>query len=230
MPRIGEKPPRVPDELKPYISSHVEETVRSVCESLNKFDPLPFGIIPSFLNSEGLILLEQLEVPRNGKCSEEDLLGHLVGGPLAQMMGRISLANMDLRHDSNGVTHSLKNETREGISIEPHRDLLDGHAVLFNYAVSGDLFYVLDGEKQRMVNNEMVVLNGAAVWGDITNFLPGEEDNDPHSGWRTNGGVTMAHAVESEGFVSRNRLLTYAHGRDTLVTQIPPELPPWPFF
>ncbi|MDB5163484.1 MAG: hypothetical protein JWS12_101 [Candidatus Saccharibacteria bacterium] len=227
MPRIGEVTPRPVEALNPYLTEGITDAVAEVCESLNKFDPLPFGIIPDFLNERGLSLLEQLDVPMNGKCPEEALLSHPVGGPLAQTMGRISLANMDLRHDSTRTTFSLKNETGENVGLEPHRDLLDGHAILFNYAVSGDLYYVLDGKRHRIKSNELVVLNGAALWGDITNFLPGEENNDPFSGWRTLGGVTMVHAVESKGFTSRNRLLAYAEGPETLVTQILPKLPSW---
>jgi hypothetical protein len=227
VPRTGEVAPRPAEALEPYLNEDTAEAIAVVCEFLNRFDPLPFGVIPDFLTAEGLSLLEELEVPVNGKCPEEVLLAHPVGGPLARTMGSISLANMDLRFDPTTTTNSLKNETRENFRLPPHRDLLDGHAVLFNYAVVGELFYVLDGVRRRIRDNELIVLNGAAVWGDITNFLPGQEDSDPLSDWRTNGGVTMVHAVEGEGYTSRNRLLVYANGRETTVTQIPPELPPW---
>ncbi len=227
MARIGEVAPRPVEALYPYLTEGIPNAIAKVCESLNKFDPLPYGVIPDFLTDEGLALLEKLEVPLNDRCPMDEVLSHPVAGPLAKTMGRISLANMDLRYDSTGTTYSLKNETGEDVHLEAHRDLLDGHAVLYNYAVSGNLYYVLDGERYRMKNNELIVLNGAAVWGDITNFLPGEENNEPEDGWRTLGGVTMVHAVESDGFASRNRLLAYAEGPNTVVTQIPPELPPW---
>lgn len=227
MPRIGEVAPRPVEALHPYLTEGATDAIAEVSESLNKFDPLPYGVIPNFLTDEGLAFLEKLQVPLSSKCPIEEVLSHPVAGPLAKTMGLISLANMDLRHESTGTTYSLKNETGEDVHLEPHRDLLDGHAVLYNYAVLGNLFYVLGGERYRIKNNELVVLNGAAVWGDITNFLPGKENNDPEDGWRNLGGVTMVHAVESDGFASRNRLLAYADGPNTAVTQIPPELPPW---
>jgi len=227
MRRVGEAAPLPVEALEPHLRPGVIGEIQALTESLNKFDPEPYGIIPEFLTDEGLRILGQLEVPINGKCPEEELLAHPVGGPLAQTMGRISLANMDLRSEPRNITYSLRNETGENTLIEPHRDLLDGHAVLFNYGVSGELFYVLDGKEHRMKSNEMVVLNGAAVWGDVTNFLPGQEDNDPFDGWRTLGGVTIAHEVRGKGPTSRNRLLVYADGQETLFTQIPPQLPPW---
>lgn len=227
MPRIGKLAPRPVETLTRYLTEGVTDAIKDVCESLNKFDPLPFGRIPDFLSDEGLSLMDQLDVSVNDRCSEEVLLAHPVGGPLAQTMGRISLANMDLRHGSTRTNFSLKNETGDSVCLKPHRDLLDGHSVIFNYAVFGNLYYLLDGERHGINSNELVILNGAALWGDITNFLPGQKNNKPYDGWRTLGGVTMVHAVESEGFTSRNRLLAYAEGRETLVTQIPPELPTW---
>lgn len=227
MARFREEAPQPHEDLVPFLRDGVTEEIAELSEALNKFDPLPFGTIPDFLTEEGLRFIEELEVPENGKCLEEALLAHPVGGPLAMTMGRISLANMDLRHNSIQTNHSLKNETGDNLILEAHRDLLDGHAVLFNYSVIGDLFYVLDGVIYPLNNNELVVLNGAAVWGDITSFLPGEEDSDPRKSWRSLGGVTMAHSVVGKGYTSRNRLLVYANGRETTVTQIPPKLPTW---
>jgi hypothetical protein len=227
MPRISERAPLPVDTLLPHLRSGITEEIGALTESLNKFDPLPYGIIPDFLTPDGLAALKQLEVPLNGKCPDQLLRAHPVGGPLAATMGRISLANMDLRSKAKETVFSLKNETGEGVFVEPHRDLLDGHATLFNYGVLGELYYVIDGERLRLDDNALVVLNGAAVWGDITNFLPGEEGSLPWMGWRTMGGVTSVHGVESTGPASRNRLLVYAGGRETVTTQIPPDLPPW---
>ena len=227
MPRISEVAPLPIEILEPYLRQGAVEEIAALTESLNKFDSEPYGIIPELLTDEALRILEQLEVPVNDKCPQEELLTHPIAGPLAQTMGRISLANMDLRSEPRSIEYRLRNETGENVRIEPHRDLLDGHAVLFNYRVLGELFYVLDDKEHRMKSNEMVILNGAAVWGDITNFLPGQEDNNPFDGWRTLGGVTVGHTVQGKGFTSRNRLLVYADGRETLFTQVPVQLPPW---
>jgi hypothetical protein len=220
MPRYGETLVYPDPELEPFLRVGVNSAITDLCIFLNKFEfddqgnfePPPFGTIPDLLNQ---------------KCPEEVLMAHPVGGPLARTMGRISLSNMDLRYQSTRTAHSLKNETAQDFLLEPHRDLLDGHAVLFNYAVSGDLAYLLNGERHPLKNNELIVLNGAAEWGDITNLLPGKENSDPFSSWRSLGGVTMVHSVVGKGFTSRNRLLVYADGCKTSVTQIPPELPPW---
>lgn len=227
MSRVGEYIPTPSEELTPFLQADAPEAIAEASLSLNKFDPLPFAIIPDLLTEEGLSLLEDLEVPTNGKCPEEVLAAHIVGGPLAETMGSISAANRDMRHEPNQTIHSLKNETGVNLVLAPHRDLLDGHAVLFNYGVSGNLAYILDGEPHDLKANELVILNGAAVWGDVTNYLPGHETDDPYTTFRHLGGVTITHSVVGTGLTSRNRLLVYADGRETSVTQIPPELPPW---
>lgn len=227
MTRFGETLVYPVPQLDNCLLTGVDAAITELCIELNRFDPPPFRVIPQLLNDESLELLADLYVPENGKCDEEVVLAHPIAGPLALTMGRISLSNMDMRSESSRTAFSLRNETGVNLVLEPHRDLLDGHAVLFNYGVTGNLFYVLDGIKYELKNNELVVLNGAAEWGDITSYLPGHEGEDPYNSFRHLGGVTMIHSVVGEGFTSRNRLLVYGDGRPTIVTQIPPQLPPW---
>jgi len=227
MPRYGEVLVRPTPQLDDFLRGGVDDAITELCTALNRFDPPPFRTIPELLTEEALEKLNDLPVPENGKCEEEVLLAHPVGGPLALTMGKISLSNMDMRSESSRTAYSLRNETGENLVLDAHRDLLDGHAVLFNYSVAGNWFYVLDGVRYKIRENELIVLNGAAEWGDITDFLPGHDEEDPFNGFRHLGGVTMTHAVIGEGLTSRNRLLVYGDGRETTTTQIPPQLPPW---
>ena len=220
--------------LDQFLSKGSDDAITELCIYLNKFEltdddfvPPRFATIPNLLTKEGMHALENLVVPENEKVPEELLLAHPVAGPLALTMGYISLSNMDLRSKETEMAYSLKNETGNDLVLPEHRDLLDGHAVLYNYKVEGELLYVLDGQERELKNNELVVLHGAADWGDITEYLPGHEGDDPWDSFRHLGGVTMAHSVVGNGYTSRNRLLAYVSGQKTNVTQIPPNLPPW---
>ena len=227
MPRIGEKLVYATDDLLPHLSDGAGDTITKLCSLLNQFDPPGYATIPNLLNDDALRELEGICVADNQWYPTAELLEHPIAGPLAQNMLNISESNMDMRCPTMGTKISLKNETGSGMLVKPHRDLLDGHAVLFNFLVSGALFYVLDGVVRPVRQHELVVLNGAAMWGNVTDYLPAKEGTVHPDAWQSLGGVTVAHSVVGIGHTSRNRLLAYCDGRETGLTQIPAQLPPW---
>ena len=202
-------------DLWPYLNRDLDHELTAICKGFAAFEPKPFAKVPEVLTPVGLDQLEELEVPVNGKCDPDVLRHHRVAGPLAETMGRISLANN--YYQLKNIVASLRNETGDNLQVLPHRDLLDGHAVLYNYGVEGDLYYIINGEEQPIVSNELVILNGAYDWIDVSDYI----DENPSPDFRQFGGVTALHAVEGRGFGSRDRLLVYADGRRTLTTQIP---------
>lgn len=199
-----------------YLNRDLETEVLSVCEFFRTCPREPFTTIGDVLTNEGLELLGDIKLPPNEKYETSKLLAHPVGRILVSLMGRISLSNAEYELQPERVAVSLKNESGENLALPPHRDLLDGHAVLFNWNVTGDLHYVIDGYELPVVDNMLVALNGAANWQEVTAAIDG---NPPERIWRF-GGTTAVHSVVGSGLTSRNRLLVYADGQDTTFTQI----------
>jgi hypothetical protein len=200
----------------PYFTRNLEAETASVGEFFKICPMEAFTTIPDVLTQEALDLLNGLEIESNSKYDLTKLLAHPVSRALVSVMGKLSLSNGEYGLDPNRVSASMRNESGEDISVGPHRDLLDGHAVLFNWAVRGDLNYVIDGAKLPVTNNQILVINGATNWQEVTSAVYSDL---PKDFWRF-GGTTAVHAVTGTGYTSRNRLLVYADGEDTAFTQI----------
>ena len=207
----------MPFDSQKMFSRDLGDEVSKLCDSFRAPYLEAFGTIPDILDPVALGSLHSIQPSPNTKCETEKLLSHPIGRELVRLMGSISLSNPWYQLNSGGVIASLKNETGDNLHIKPHRDLLDGHAVLFNWGVQGDLKYMIDGEYYAFHDNELVVINGAADWLDVS-LYSGREWRKGRSHF---GGVTVAHGVQSMGWTTRNRLLVYADGQETRFTQIP---------
>lgn len=200
----------------PYLSRDLESEVESVCEFFEECPREAFTTIPDVLGGNGLDLIDKIDVPKNGKYKNKKMLAHPVGSVLVSLMGGISLSKSDCDLQPERVVASLRNETGRDVVIPPHRDLLDGHAVLFNWGVKGNLRYFIDGNELKIRDNMIVVLNGSANWQEVTAAV---HKKKPEGVWKF-GGTTALHAVVGRGRTVRNRLLVYADGVDTNFTQI----------
>jgi len=210
----------VTNRIDTFIGEHVEFEAHNITESFRKFIPPAFGIIKKVLSPEGLALIKGLDVPTNGHYDMDEFRALEAGRSLLTLMIDISMANRYYPFDRRNVGARLKNISGNHVLLQPHRDLLDGHAVIYNYDIRGEIEYVIGGEKHISGDNELIILNGAADWQDITEFVR----ENPTPGSHHFGGVTELHSVYGKGITSRNRLLVYAEGQDTLVTQIPERL------
>lgn len=200
------------DDLIPYLNRPIDDDLRWLYEYMKAPVVGPYAHILDVLSSAALKSLQELPVSVNGKCPTETLLAHAVGGPLVKTMGRISLMNRYNPTDPDNIVASLKDETGTDISLAPHKDFLDGHAVLFNYGVVGKPQYIIDGKVVELSENEIVVLNGSYEQVDVSDLAL-----DPTVQY---GNATPTHAVVGEGFTSRKRLLVYADGMPTTNCQI----------
>lgn len=217
MPHLGNASWQIDDAThSSYLSRDLEYEVASACRLFNEYPNEPFTTIPGVVNQDGLALLNELPIPKNGECPVEALLAHNVGKVLVSIMGRISLSNTECDLQPERVAASLKNEFGKDVELAPHRDLLDGHAVIYNWNVEGDLSHTIDGYEIPIVSNQIVAINGSANWQEVTAAV---YDERPVNVWEF-GGTTAVHSVIGRGITSRNRLLVYADGRETNFTQL----------
>ncbi len=205
---------QVDPDLKPHLAYPINDDMRWMYEYLKAPSIGPYAHISNVLTAEALDSLAELAIPENGKYSTELLMDHPVAAPLIRTMGNISLMNRYNPLRTDAIKVSLKDETGFEMRLPEHRDFLDGNAVLFNFGVVGKLHYVINGTRVKIDSNEIVVINGGFHGTDVSsltvaNYAP------------RYGHATPAHAVESHGFTRRKRLLVYADGVPTKVTQIP---------
>jgi hypothetical protein len=104
---------------------------------------------------------------------------------------------------------------------------LDGHAVLYNYGVEGDIYYAIDGKRTRIENNSLHVLNGSAIDIQLSSCMSLEaaqalddETRNRFTLYKSIAGTTLPHAVQGEGPTSRKRLLVYADGLQAVMPQL----------
>lgn len=89
--------------------------------------------------------------------------------------------------------------------------------MLFNWGVQGDLRYRIGDSSIGINSNEIVVLNGAAEKISVKGLVKATKADAVDIEW---GFASLPHGVEGHGFTNRNRLLVFADGVETTVTQI----------
>ncbi len=200
--------------LEPYLQHPIDLDMLWVHEYTKAPVEGHYAHISDVLTPEALALMDKLPVPPNGKCSTDIVEQHPVAGPLARTMGRISLFNRINSPDANKIQVSLRHEARQDMVLDEHRDFLDGHAVIFNWDVQGDLHYTINGRRPKIDSNEIIVISGCADFVAIDGLvLPPNED-------KGFGFATKPHGVVGVGSTSRKRLLVYADGAETVINQI----------
>lgn len=200
--------------LEPYLQRPIDLDMLWVHEYTKAPAEGHYAHISDVLTPEALALMDELPVPFNGKCPSELVEQHPVAGPLVRTMGRISLFNRINRPDVSKTQVSLRHEAGQDLALGEHRDFLDGHAVIFNWDVQGDLRYTIGDRRPKIDSNEIIVVSGCA------DFIPTDGLVLPPNEDKEFGFATKPHGVIGKGFTSRKRLLVYADGVDTTVNQI----------
>lgn len=200
--------------LIPYLQRPIDDDMLWSAEYMKAPSMGGYCHIGGLLTDEGIALLNELPVPEAGKCPEELLATHPVAGPLVETMGRLSLTNRYNELNPPNVKASLRHETGEDIVLGEHQDFLDGHAVVYNWDVNGSLIYIIGGKEITVDSNELIVINGAAELISVEGLLKN------NSSRRSYGWATKPHNVIGSGRTSRKRLLVYADGVETTITQL----------